>query len=236
MYEMTREVYCSNIGCNGCVRNSSLVDLLQDCSLRHLETDPVLSPFFERENCLMFLTSRQLDIIRMPEYSEKLTIRTWCYELNRAYGLRNTVIYGEDGLPCVKCNTGGAFVNLETQRPVKITAELADAVDKSPKLDMEYMPRKIRIPDREADITENVAVLKCFIDMNGHVNNARYIDIADEYLEDDAKVGRIRIEYKVPLKRGDDVVAKVYHEENHLLVSLEDIHNRAYCICEYTLV
>lgn len=235
MYEMTRKVYCSSIGSEGYIRNSSLIDLLQDCSLRQLETEPVLSPFFEKENCSMFLTSRQLDIIRMPEYCEQLKIKTWCYELKRLYGFRNTVIYGEDGEPCVKCNAGGAFVNLETQRPVKITQELADVVEKSPKLEMEYAPRKIKLPERKADYTENVKVLKCFIDMNGHVNNARYLDITDEFLDDKAKVKRIRIEYKVPLKREDDVTAKIYRSEKTLLVSLEDFSDKPYCICEYTL-
>jgi FHS family L-fucose permease-like MFS transporter len=45
----------------------------------------------------MFLVSRQLDIVRRPEQNEKLTVKTWTYELKRMYGYRNTVIYDENG-------------------------------------------------------------------------------------------------------------------------------------------
>lgn len=93
MYEMKRTVNCSQIGSHGIIRNSCLVDLLQDCSVIHLDTHPVMSPFFEKENCVMFLVSRQLDIVRRPEQNEKLTVKTWTYELKRMYGYRNTVIY-----------------------------------------------------------------------------------------------------------------------------------------------
>ena len=71
MYEMKRTVNCSQIGSHGIIRNSCLVDLLQDCSVIHLDTHPVMSPFFEKENCVMFLVSRQLDIVRRPEQNEK---------------------------------------------------------------------------------------------------------------------------------------------------------------------
>ena len=57
MYEMKRTVNCSQIGSHGIIRNSCLVDLLQDCSVIHLDTHPVMSPFFEKENCVMFLVS-----------------------------------------------------------------------------------------------------------------------------------------------------------------------------------
>ena len=75
MYEMKRTVNCSQIGSHGIIRNSCLVDLLQDCSVIHLDTHPVMSPFFEKENCVMFLVSRQLDIVRRPEQNEKLTVK-----------------------------------------------------------------------------------------------------------------------------------------------------------------
>ena len=60
MYEMKRTVNCSQIGSHGIIRNSCLVDFLQDCSVIHLDTHPVMSHFFEKENCVMFLVSRQL--------------------------------------------------------------------------------------------------------------------------------------------------------------------------------
>ena len=48
MYEMKRTVNCSQIGSHGIIRNSCLVDLLQDCSVS-LDTHPVMSPFLRKK-------------------------------------------------------------------------------------------------------------------------------------------------------------------------------------------
>lgn len=198
MYEMKRTVNCSQIGSHGIIRNSCLVDLLQDCSVIHLDTHPVMSPFFEKENCVMFLVSRQLDIVRRPEKNEKLTVKTWTYELKRMYGYRNTVIYDENGDICVKSIASGAFMDKTSQRPIKAPQELVNRVKLYPKLDMEYFPRKIALPDTEPQVYEDILVLKCYIDMNEHVNNARYLDITDEFVENESAVKRTVWNIKIP--------------------------------------
>lgn len=235
MYEMDRIVCCSNISEKNVVRNSSLVDFLQDCSISHIDNHPVLAPFFEEENCVMYLVSRQLDIIRMPEYNEKLHIKTWCYELKRMYGYRNTIITDENNSPVIICYATGAFMDTVTQRPRKISQELCDKVTVYPKFDMEYTSRKIAIPHCEPQVFEPVTILKCFIDMNRHVNNARYLDITDEYLPENALLKRIRIEYKMPLKRGYKAIPKVYTDKNTITVNLCDHNGKSFTIVEYTL-
>ena len=215
MYEMKRTVNCSQIGSHGIIRNSCLVDLLQDCSVIHLDTHPVMSPFFEKENCVMFLVSRQLDIVRRPEQN------------------RNTVIYDENGDICVKSIASGAFMDKTSQRPIKVPQELVNRVKLYPKLDMEYLPRKIALPDTEPQVYEDIPVLKCYIDMNEHVNNARYLDITDEFVENESAVKRIRVEYKNPLKRGKAIKALVYTDEGRKFVELCDENNKPYCITEY---
>ncbi len=64
---------------------------------------------------------------------------------------------------------------------------------------MEYLPRKIALPDTKPQVYEDIPVLKCYIDMNEHVNNARYLDITDEFVENESAVKRIRVEYKKSL-------------------------------------
>ncbi len=181
----------------------------------------------------MFLVSRQLDIVRRPEQNEKLTVKTWTYELKRMYGYRNTVIYDENGDICVKSIASGAFMDKTSQRPIKAPQELVDRVKLYPKLDMEYLPRKIALPDTEPQVYEDIPVLKCYIDMNEHVNNARYLDITDEFVENESAVKRIRVEYKNPLKRGKAIKALVYTDEGRKFVELCDENNKPYCITEY---
>lgn len=236
IYEMKRTVRCSQIGEDGFMRNSALVDFLQDCSLKHLDNEPVMSPFFRETGCIMFLISRQLDIVRKPMLDENVTVKTWTYELNRLYGFRNTVIYAENGDILVKCIAGGCFIDSGSMRTMKVPQEVIDRVVKEPKLeDMEYLPRKISLPDCEAEVLEPVQIMRCFIDMNKHVNNARYIDITDEFLPDDAVVERIRCEYKLPIKRSSVVIPKVFRKDGKVTVELCSEEGKNYTVVEYTL-
>ncbi|WP_243113154.1 acyl-ACP thioesterase domain-containing protein [Ruminococcus sp. Marseille-P6503] len=235
MFEMSRTVNCSNIGEDGKARNSAIVDFLQDSSIFHLDSHPVMSPFFREENCVMFLVSRQIDIARRPFYGEKIKIRTWTYELKRMYGYRNTIIYSENGEPLVKSIASGAFMDNVSQRPRKVPQELVDRVKLYPKEDMEYLPRKITLPDSEPEVFPPLHIMKCYIDMNHHVNNARYIDIADEYLPENADISRMRIEYKMPLKRADTAIPRVFSEDGAVTVDISDENGKSFCIVEYTL-
>ena len=60
---------------------------------------------------------------------------------------------------------------------------------------MEKCGRKIRLP-KEFEVVDTVVVPKADIDYNGHMSNAKYILLANEYVEDIMRVNRIRVEYK----------------------------------------
>ena len=60
---------------------------------------------------------------------------------------------------------------------------------------MEKCGRKIRLP-KEFEVVDTVVVPKADIDYNGHMSNAKYILLANEYVEDITCVNRIRVEYK----------------------------------------
>ena len=236
MYEIDRMIYCSHMREGNIIGNSVLIDLLQDTSHLHLMNHPVLAPFFEETGSVMFLTNRQVDILRRPEYRERVHIKTWTYELNRMYGFRNTVIIGENGDLCVKSIAGGAFMDLKNARPMRVSADLIARVKTYEKLDMEYLPRKIAVPDNAPSITCQVPIRRCDIDMNEHVNNARYFDITDELFDECRHAKRLRIEYKMPIKRGDTVIAERHDTESGCVICLRDDSGRNYCSVEYSLV
>ena len=236
IFERKRTVRCSQIGEDGTIRNSALIDFLQDCSLKHLESEPVMAPYFKETGCIMFLISRQLDIVKKPKLDDKVTVKTWCYELGRLYGFRNTVIYDENGEILVKSIAGGCFIDSHTMRATKVPKETIDRVQLEAKLeDIEYLPRKITLPDCEPQVFEPVHISRCYIDMNRHVNNARYLDITDEYLPDGADIRRIRSEYKMPVQRDSVVIPKVYKSGNIITVDLTDTGGKSYAAAEYTL-
>ena len=235
MHTTTRKVEISNIGKNGKMRLSAMLDFMQDIDFAHLQNEPALSEFFAEQGNVMFLVSRQADILRLPEYGEELTVSTWCYELKRMYGFRNTVLKDSSGNICVQAYEVGAFAQLPSQRPVKIEQEVADRVLKGEKLDMEYTSRKIALPDTAPDKTSELIVYDSFIDMYGHVNNARYTELAEDFLPEGREVSRLRAEYKAPLKK-EKAGANVWLDENALTVEIINAEGKRCCVLEYKFI
>ena len=218
---------------SNCVLRPVLLSL-QDTSDLHLASHPVLAPFFEETGCVMFLTSRQVDIIRRPAYKEIITAKTRTYELNRMYGFRNTILLDENGEIIVKSIAGGAFMDLKTGRPIRGDKELIDRIKVYDKIDMEYLPRKISLPESEPVKCSQVSIRHSDIDMFGHVNNARYFDLTDELVDEHSSARRLRVEYKLPVKYGDSVSAEVYSRENIRTAVLNDDSGKRCCTVEYT--
>ena len=152
----------------------------------------------------MFLISRQVDIYKLPKYSEKIITRTYVYECNEVYGYRNTVIYDENNIELIVCYAIGGFVDLTNSNLVRIPKSIIDGVKFDKKIEMNYLPRKIKFGNKNLKEIDRFKVKKYFIDDNNHVNNARYIDMVIDYVEDYYK--RIRIEYRIPAKLGDTII------------------------------
>ena len=73
------------------------------------------------------------------------------------------------------------------------------------KLDMDYAPRKIALPE-EMEKKESFLIVKHHIDTNHHVNNGQYVQMAMEFLPDDFQIVQMRAEYKKAALLGDVVV------------------------------
>lgn len=97
--------------------------------------------------------------------------------------MRNTIMYDEDGQPLIASYGGGATVNRQTGKPEAIPKDLLAIYPLGQKYEgMEYLPRKISLPkDLEPEIFDEIPVHRYHIDVNRHMNNARYLDVAEDY-------------------------------------------------------
>jgi acyl-ACP thioesterase len=241
MFSMTGYIGASCIDEDGELKLGSLGDFLQDCSLLHIFNNSLIKKYFDKNNVLMVLLSRQIDIFRIPEYGEKIRLDTWVYECKASYGYRNTVIYNADtNEPLAASNAVGVYINSTSFRPVRVAQELIETQQIEPAFKMEYCPRKVPVPDNLTPINVTKA-LRTHLDFNKHVNNSRYFDIAENFgFPEDIKwtyFNRIRVEYKSSAKLHDKInLSAVYvPSENKQIIAMKDDNGGVYNTMEFSV-
>ncbi|MDR2747417.1 MAG: hypothetical protein LBB77_08240 [Treponema sp.] len=234
MYTINQRVCASHTNAEGALKLVSALDMLQDCSQLWLESEPDLERYFKEHNIAQMLVSRQTDIRRMPVYGEKLTVETRVYDCRNFLGYRNTVIYDEEGRPRVTSWSIGAFVSLETGRPEKLPDHVIAGVRFDPKFDMEYLGKKIALSGGPGEKLPPLKVNRGDIDFNRHMNNARYVQIAVEFLPGDFETTRFRVEYKKPAKYGDTLYPETAAGDGVFFLLLNDSEGRPYTVMEFS--
>lgn len=236
MFEIKRTVGSSHLNTNGELRLSAAVDFMQDCCCFQLDSERELTEYFQANRVTMFLISRQINLIKPAHYGDTLSVRTSIYQIRASYGYRNTMIYNDKEELLVASYAGGAFIDLEKGCSTVVPRSLLKTVPTDPKFEwMEYLPRKIHLPKKPAEkIFPQTPVFQYYIDHNHHVNNARYLDIAQEYLPGDFNAKLCRIEYKTAAKYGDIIIPSRYlTEPGIVLVSLQSPKGEIYANVEF---
>ena len=232
MYSLNYIVTTSTCDSEGRLKLFSALQMMQDCSEMWLESEPVVKEYFHRENMAQLLAARQVEIMRVPSFKEKLTVTTSVYGMKSMFGFRNTFIYDAEGKPCYRTWSMGAFVDMSNGKLKRVDDAVADSLLIEPQLEMNYKDRRIMLPKGGGVEYDPIKVMRADIDYNRHVNNANYIRMAMELLPEDFVVKGLRVEYRVAAKFGDMLTPTVYPIENGFIVAFS-IGNETSAIAEF---
>lgn len=234
MYEVSVRVRFSDIGSNNKLRLYELPKYFQDSSIEHSESLGVGMPYLVPRNLAWLLTSWQIEIQRLPGYDERLLIRTWPFDFKGAFGYRNYDMRTEDGEVLVKAYAIWLHTDIKEMRPATTEEEEVSKYGVEPKLEMEYLPRKIQLP-LEMESIDRIPVYSHYADMYQHMNNAMYVDLASDYIPASREVRRIRVDYRKQMKVGETMVVKRAWEENRCYVAFYDETDDMHVSTEFML-
>lgn len=232
MYSLNYKVTTSTCDSEGKLKLYSALQMMQDCSEMWIDSEPCVKQYFSEQNMTQLLASRQVEIIRVPEYKEQLTVTTSVYGMKSMFGFRNTFIYDADMNPCYKTWSMGAFVDKSTGKLKRVDEATIAAMHIEQKQEMNYRDRRIILPKEEGQRQDAVRVLRADIDYNKHMNNANYIRMAMELLPDGFNVRELRVEYRVAAKLCDILIPTLYPIDGGIVVSLS-IGEEVAAICEF---
>ena len=232
MYFFDSRVRYSEIGEDKKMTLNSLLNYFQDCTTFHSASLGRGMEILEKTGCAWVLSSWQVCINRFPTLGENIRVCTWPYEFRGFYGSRNFRMLTEQDEVLAYANSLWSFLDMRTGRPTRVTPEEAQAYPLEEKLDMEYAPRKILIPEDMKNINQ-YEVKKHHLDTNHHVNNAQYIDMAQEYIPKDWRIARVRAEYRSQAVLGDVIYPVISAGEDYVTVDLRGAEGRSFAVVEF---
>lgn len=232
MYTFDSRIRYSETDSEGKLTIASLINYFQDCSTFHSE-DVGLGIAYLRENHLVWvLSSWQIVVERYPDLGENVTIGTQPYDMKGFLGYRNFWMQDRKGSYLAKANTLWSLLNTNTGKPGNIPEGMAEGYGIGERLDMEYAPRKIIVPQGGSS-QDVITVRKHHLDTNHHVNNQQFVDMAMAYLPEGFAVRQLRAEYKRQAFLDDVLVPYVAGDGGRVVVSLTDPAGVPYVVVEF---
>ncbi len=232
MYSYKKHIPFSEVDAGLQITLPSILTEFQDCSLFHSNEVGLGVGELKLHGHIWLLSSWQVVVDRRPELYEEVAVNTWAYGWRTFFGFRNFTMTDAAGRIAVWANTTWVFTSLATGHPERTPQEICDAYGTDPPLDREFAPRRIAVP-AGAVKADPLPVRRSDIDANSHVNNERYVLIAQEYLPDGFVTHQLRAEYKKAAHYGDVLFPAVCSGDGIVTVALDDAEGKPYAVIEF---
>ncbi len=232
MYSYQTRIRYSELDETGYLKTESLLDYFQDCSTFHSEDIGLGVEYLREQHLVWVLSSWQIIIERYPALGEVVTVGTAPYSFRGFIGYRNFLMEDDKGKRIACANAIWSLIDTESARPRKATEEMLEKYVVEPKLDMEYAPRKITLP--EGAVAGNEVIIRPHhLDTNHHVNNGQYVRIAMDALEKKGPVRQLRVEYRKQVFLNDVLTPYVAEAQTGIyVVVLKDKKDDVCCVVE----
>lgn len=232
MYQFDSRIRYSEVDKECNLTLTAMMNYFQDCSVAHSESLDRGVGYLSENHMAWVLSSWQICCDNMPRLFDEVTVSTWAYDMKAFYGYRNFTMDRKNGERLAYANSVWVLVDTLTGRPVKVPEDIINEYGTSPQLEMECSSRKIKVPaDMEAGA--EMVVPKFFIDSNQHMNNEKYVAIAQELLPAEFKIKELRVEYKKEAKLGDTIRSSVKKTDEGIVAVLADTEDKPYAVVQF---
>lgn len=234
MYQFDSRIRYSEVNSERNLTLPALLDYLQDCCIFQSEELSVGVDYLKSTQAAWVLSSWEIEILRNPKLGEYICVKTWPYDFKGFYGYRNFLIETKSGEVLAKANSVWVFMDTCHMRPARITKTVVNAYQKEigEPLEGTWSERKIMLQESGV-IKDPVQIARFHIDTNHHMNNEKYVQVAEEYLPEQYQVRRLRVEYKKAAVFGDILYPTVIEKTDQIFVVLADAHENPYAIVQF---
>ena len=203
------------------LRTSALFELLQEVSIHHTEELGAGRALTLDRGFLWMVTMQRAEIARMPEYDERVTVETWPGETMHLLFPRYYRLLDAEGKVLLSASAIWALVDVETRRMI-FPDRYGIAIEGVTTGHEIALPTPVKKAEGEPSAVFSVPY--SYLDLNGHMNNTRYFDLAEDHIPAPAEGRRltaVSAEYISEARLGDRIALTVEQTEGDYLLSGE---------------
>jgi acyl-ACP thioesterase len=216
IWEASFKVPNYDVDFNNRLKLSALFNYLQDAASAHATHLGVGFLPLRRAGLFWVLSWVRVEIDNYPRFSEELRLRTWPKQIYKRFSLRDFIISDTRNTVLGRARTAWLLVDAAEMRAVpieRLPAILCYTPDQSA---LEELPEKIP-PKPVEQSAFQTSVRYGDIDVNQHVNNARYVayilDAYDAEQHRDYQVQNITLSFLAESKYGEQLDIRVQQNE-----------------------
>jgi acyl-ACP thioesterase len=203
------------------LRTSELFRLLQEASIRHTEELGMGRDKTLDRGILWVLGLQRAEIVRMPEYDEEIVLKSWPGKTMHVLFPRYYSLETRAGEPLLRASALWTLVDEKTRKMVfpEKAGIVIDGVTTGEEIALPSPP-----PSMECGESLVFTVPYSYVDINGHMNNCRFFDLAED-VTGAAAAGRtlreIRSEYSSEALLGQELTVRWGNRGGRYFVSGE---------------
>lgn len=179
IYSFTRKILADDVDMFRNMRHSVFLRWLQEASIAHTEALGAGRDKTLDKGALWVVARISVEIRRMPCYDETVTFRTWAGKTRHVLFPRYYEILDAEGNTAVRASAVWLLMDAKTRKmafPDKYGVKVPDTVTGT------ELALPAGIQPQDAPVVYRHTARFQDVDINGHMNNSRYIDIVEDAL------------------------------------------------------
>ena len=204
------------------IKNVTLLEFFENIGSYHSDIAGYGADYTKQYGRGWVLLDWKMQVLKRPKYGDTLDVHTWAKTMNRATTYRDFEVYNQNKELCVIATSRWTMVNIREGKIDKIDEDIIKAYAPENKdVFAEKEVKKLRLPESFTSEIE-YKVRRKDIDINGHMHNIYYLDLAYEALPEEVYNGKqldnIRIQYRKEIKLGEIVRCRYTNKgEKHIV-------------------
>ena len=173
-YQMKMKIPFDMADMNGHIKLPDVILLsLQVSGMQSIELGVSDKTILEDYNLVWIITEYEIEVVRLPRFAEEITIETEALSYNRLFCYRRFTIYDEAGQELIHMMATFVLMDRDSRKVHAVEPEIVAPYQS------DFDKKLIRGPKYESlnePISKYYHVRFYDLDMNGHVNNSKYLD------------------------------------------------------------